>query len=192
MGVGIRSLSTCPSITRMSNSRSFDVALVKQARDGDGDAFGSLVEKIEPMLRAFFVSRIGRRSEVDDLVQNTLLRLHRGISDLNDARNLKAFTMKAAVFELQDYYRGRYSAKEHLFDPDYPPPEDDRESSAGAGVDFERVMAILSDKARTILEMREYGYRYEEIARSLDTTEAAVKMQVKRAFDKLRETFGDD
>lgn len=176
----------------MSDSRSFDAALVKQARDGNGEAFGALVEQIEPMLRAFFVSRIGRRSEVDDLVQNTLLRLHRGISDLNDARRLKSFTMKAAVFELQDYYRGRYTAKEHLIDPNHPPIMVDREPAADFDVDFERVMRVLSEKARTILEMREYGYRYEEIARSLDTTEAAVKMQVKRAFDKLRETFDDD
>ncbi len=175
----------------MSDSRSFDAALVKQARDGDGKAFAVLVEKIEPMLRAFFVSRIGRRSEVDDLVQNTLLRLHRGLSDLNDAKRLKSFTMKAAVFELQDYYRGRYSTKEHLMDPDHPPVIDERGPPADAGIDFDRVLRVLSTKARTILEMREYGYRYEEIARSLNTTEAAVKMQVKRAFDKLRETFDD-
>lgn len=177
-------------INFMSDRRSYDVALVKRAREGDGEALGALVERIEPMIRAFFVSRIGRRSEVDDLVQNTLLRLHRGISELNDARRLKSFTMRAAVFELQDYYRGRYSAKEYLYDPENPPELDPSESSAGAGVDVERVMGVLTEKARTILEMREYGYRYEEIARSLDTTEAAVKMQVKRAFDKLRDEFG--
>lgn len=175
----------------MSDSISFDVALVEQARDGDGEAFGAIVEKIEPMLRAFFTSRIGRRAEVDDLVQNTLLRLHRGISDLNDAHRLKSFAMKAAVFELQDYYRGRYSGKEHLYDPDQPPVVDATEAGTDASIDFERVMGALSEKARTILEMREYGYRYVEIARSLNTTEAAVKMQVKRAFEKLRETFDD-
>lgn len=175
----------------MSDRRSFDVALVQRARDGDGEAFGALVKKIEPMLRAFFVSRIGRRSEVDDLVQNTLLRLHRGLPELIDARKLKSFTMKAAVFELQDYYRGRYGPKEYLFDPDYPPADREEGPDAAANVDFERVMGALSEKARTILEMREYGYRYEEIARSLDTTEAAVKMQVKRAFDRLRELFDE-
>lgn len=174
----------------MSDRKSFDAALVTRARDGDGDAFDSLVGEVEPMLRAFFIARIGRRSEVDDLVQNSLIRMHRGLADLNDARRLKSFMMKAAVFELQDYYRGRYSAKERLFDPGFPPETDDEEMAAGAQVDFERVLSVLSEKARTILEMREYGYRYEEIARSLETTEAAVKMQVKRAFDKLRKTFG--
>lgn len=176
----------------MSDSRRFDVAVVEKARDGDHAALRTVLEKVEPMLRAYFTARIGRRSEVDDLVQNTLIRLHRGISDLNDVRRLKSFTMKAAVFELQDYYRGRYSAKEHLYDPDFlPTPASAPDPPAGTDYDFERVMSILSDKARTILEMREYGYPYVEIADALDTTEAAVKMQVKRAFEKLRETFGD-
>jgi RNA polymerase sigma-70 factor (ECF subfamily) len=40
------------------------------------------------------------------------------------------------------------------------------------------------------MELREYGYIYREIAQMLDTTEAAVKMQVKRAFEKMRDALG--
>lgn len=173
----------------MSGKRSFHTALVERAQQGDEHAFEELLQRVEPILRAFFISRIGRRSEIDDLVQNTHLRLLRGLSELNDPRSLKSFAMKAAVFELQDYYRGRYSAKEHLYDPDAPPLSGNDEISPGAEIDLERVLSVLSEKARRILEMREYGYRYEEIAKALDTTEAAVKMQVKRAFEKLREIF---
>jgi RNA polymerase sigma-70 factor (ECF subfamily) len=49
---------------------------------------------------------------------------------------------------------------------------------------------MLSPKAQRIIELREYGYRYREIAQMIDTTEAAIKMQVKRAFDKIRDTMG--
>ena len=45
---------------------------------------------------------------------------------------------------------------------------------------------MLSPRARYILELREYGYRYKEIADMIDTSEAAVKMQVKRAFERMR------
>ncbi len=173
----------------MAGKRRFDVQLVEDAQRGDEEAFAVLLSRIEPMLRAFFISRIGSRADVDDLVQNTLLRLHRGLADLNDPARLKSFTMKAAVYELQDYYRGRYSAKEHLFDPDRPPDHVDDVSGAGLSVDVERALGALSEHARTIMELREFGYRYEEIARKLDTTEAAVKMQVKRAFQKMRETL---
>ncbi|SRR5690554_2090226 len=168
-------------------ARRFNADLVERAQRGDADALSDLMEKLQPMLRAFFVSRLGARSEVDDLVQNSLMRLHRGLPDLNDRSALKSFVMRAAIFELQDYYRGRYAPKERLYDPTMPPDGAEESESSFAGVDAERITSVLSDKARKILEMREYGYRYEEIAASLNTTEAAVKMQVKRAFEKMRE-----
>lgn len=164
----------------------FEMEEVARAQGGDDQARALLLARLEATLRTFFTHRIGRRTEVDDLVQNTLVRVHNGLEDLRDASRLKAFAMKAALYELQDYYRGRYSAKEHLFDPEAPPVHPAAEGADGAAVDVERALAQLSPRARQIVELREYGYRYEEIARSLGTTEAAVKMQVKRAFEKMR------
>ena len=173
----------------MSKNRTFDSEMVERAKQGDAPAFEALLSRAEPMLRAFFISRIGDRTDVDDLVQNTLLRVHRGVADLKDVRQLKSFAMKAAIFELQDFYRGRYGTKELLFDPEHPPDGGMTESDAGERFDLEAALSILSEKARQIIELREYGYRYEEIAGMLKTTEAAVKMQVMRAFEKIREAF---
>lgn len=187
-------LEICPRSTIstpfMSGKRRNDRQIVEHAQQGDDEAFALLLTRIEPMLRSFFISRIGARSEVDDLVQNTFLRLHRGLPELRDNTRLKSFTMRAAIFELQDYYRGRYGPKEYLFDPDSFQDHADYEEDAGVAVDLNRAFQALSDKARTIMQLREYGFRYEEIARKLDTTEAAVKMQVKRAFEKMREALG--
>ena len=156
---------------------------------GDEDAFKAIVSRADPMLRAFFVSRIGMKTDVDDLVQNTLLRLHRGLTDLKDSQQLKSFMMKAAIFELQDFYRGRYSTRELLFDPEDPPRTGHAEIEGGERVDVEQLLSVLSEKAREIIVLREYGFRYDEIAQKLGTTEAAVKMQVMRAFEKIREIF---
>ncbi len=54
-------------------------------------------------------------------------------------------------------------------------------------MDLEKALAALSPRARRIIELREYGYRYEEIANIVGSTEAAIKMQVKRAFEKMRD-----
>lgn len=169
----------------MATTDGFDPVLVEQAQAGDERAYTRILTSLEPILRAFFIKRIGVKTEVDDLVQNTLLRVHNGLADLKDTRRLKAFAMKAALFELQDLYRGRYHAKEHLYDPGQP-PEQPREASPAAGLDVERALAVLSPKARQIMVLREYGYRYEEIAQMIGSTEAAIKMQVKRAFDRMR------
>lgn len=147
------------------------------------------MRELQRVLRAYFTKRIGRRDVVDDLVQNTLVRVHTSLDELNDTSRLKAFAMKGALFELQDYYRGRYSPKEQLVD------EEDRYERTipagppGAQIDVERALQVLSPKARRIIELREMGYLYREIAEMVDTSEAAVKMQVKRAFDKMKEAL---
>ena len=171
----------------MAYQYDFDRDLVERAQAGDDRAREDLLRRLEPMLRAFFIKRIGLKPSVDDLVQNTMLRVHGGLEALKDPHRLKAFAMKAALFELHDLYRGRYGPKESLYDPEHPPERDQgTDASAGIVVDLERALSILTPRARRILELREYGYRYQEIADVIGTSEAAIKMQVKRAFEKMR------
>lgn len=172
-----------------SSQDPFEPARVERAQAGDDRARSALLSKMEPMLRGYFIKRIGKQTEVDDLVQNTLLRVHKGLEDLEKPGSLKSFAMKAALFELQDYYRGRYDMKERLYNPEMPPDQSDPDRSGGDRIDVERALEALSPKARRIMELREYGYRYREIAQMIDTTEAAIKMQVKRAFDAMRDAL---
>ncbi len=170
----------------MTKKSVFNSHTVRQAQQGDDLARNELLEALQPLLRAFFIKRIGLKPEVDDLIQNTLLRVHRGLSHLKDPSSLRAFAMKAALFELQDMYRGRYGTKERLYDPDRAPEHSLDDSAASTRFDLEQALSTLSPKARRILELREYGYRYEEIANMIGSTEAAIKMQVKRSFARLR------
>ena len=170
----------------MAGKSVFHSEAVLRAQQGDEKARNDILGALDQILRAFFIKRIGLKPEVDDLVQNTLLRVHRGLADLKDQSSLKAFAMKAALFELQDLYRGRYSAKEMLYDPDHSPERRTNDAPGSQRIDLQKALDTLSPKARRIIELREYGYRYEEIAEMIGSTEAAIKMQVKRAFAKLR------
>lgn len=170
----------------MSSSPDPLAALVDRARAGDREAASALLEQLQPMLRGFFARRTGGRDAVDDLLQNTLVRVHRGLADLKEPGSLRAFAMKAALFELQDFYRGRYAGREASL------PEDAEHPAAPAGapglaIDLERALSTLAPRARRIMELKAMGYRYEEIAAMIDSTEAAVKMQVKRAVERLRQ-----
>lgn len=168
---------------------SFDPAQVERAQEGDERAWNELLRRLEPLLRGYFIKRIGKEMEVDDLVQNTLMRVHNGLEDLKKPGSLKSFAMKAALYELQDYYRGRYDMKESLYDPELPPQRTTDPEDRSAHVDVEKALDALSPKARRIMQLREYGYLYREIAQMLDTTEAAVKMQVKRAFETMKDAL---
>ncbi len=170
----------------MSTPREFTSAFIRKAQAGDSAALDQVLVRLRPILRTYFIRRVGLKPEVEDLVQNTMMRVYNGIRDLQKLDRFMGFAMKAALFELQDLYRGRYGGKERLYDPEEPPRMMVPPSKTGLRVDLERAMSSLTPKAREILELREYGYRYKEIADMTGTTEAAVKMQVKRAFERLR------
>jgi len=159
---------------------------VARAKAGDRSFEERLLARLRPILHTYFIKRIGLRPEVEDLIQNTLLRVHNGLKDLEYPERFMGFAMKAALYELHDLYRGRYSGRESLFDPAQPPEYATDSAASGNAVDAERALSVLSPRARQILELREYGYRYTEIADMMGTSEAAVKMQVKRAFERMR------
>lgn len=164
----------------------FSPEIILRARAGDEIARRQVFQQLQKILTAYFVRQIGRKSEVEDLVQNTLLRVHRSLPDLQQPERFKAFAMKAALFELQDLFRGRYSIREQIYDPENMPERASMPENVGLQMDLAQAMQTLSPKARQIVELRQLGYPYDEIADLIGTTEAAVKMQVKRAFERLR------
>ncbi len=176
----------------MPPSRPDDQALAElltRARAGDRQAESALMEGLQPTVRAYFFRRVGDHAELDDLIQNTLVRVFRGIQEIKDVERVRAFTLKAALFELQDLYRGRYGSREVTVAAELAEPAV-RPMRSGLNLDIERALGALTPKARRIIELKALGYRYEEIAGMVETTEAAVKMQVKRALEKLRSILG--
>ncbi|HUF09545.1 MAG TPA: sigma-70 family RNA polymerase sigma factor [Rhodothermales bacterium] len=164
----------------------FTPEFVDRIQAGDSGAEERLLARLRPILHTYFIKRVGLKPEVEDLIQNTLLRVHRGLSDLQRSDRFMGFAMKAALYELHDLYRGRYGGREVLYDPADPPKEAAGTTNSAESIDVQRALGTLSPRARQILELREYGYRYKEIADMIHTSEAAVKMQVKRAFERMR------
>lgn len=170
----------------MSNVPELSAEFVARAKAGDRNCEEQILARLRPLLHTYFIKRVGLKPEVEDLIQNTLLRVHNGFKDLEYPDRFMGFVMKAALYELHDLYRGRYSGREALFDPAVPPKHSSDDSKPASVLDAEKALSVLSPRARRILELREYGYRYKEIAEMIDSSEAAVKMQVKRAFERMR------
>jgi RNA polymerase sigma-70 factor (ECF subfamily) len=172
--------------TQVSTPEEFTADFIDRIHAGDRRAEEQLLARLRPILHTYFIKRVGLKPEVEDLIQNTLIRVHRSLPDLQQSDRFMGFAMKAALFELHDLYRGRYGGREALFDPSQPPDQASDPAGTAASIDVERALSVISPRARQILELREYGYRYKEIADMIHTSEAAVKMQVKRAFERMR------
>jgi len=172
--------------------------LLRKAQQGDQDALEVLCKELERPVRGFFWQKFRDNDIVDDLSQETYIRLLRNLTTIREPMKLRSFVTKVSIHVTQDYFRGKYREKEEELEPHVrtiPISEGvlGRESRQVAlddqtvlKVDLERALSELSDRARQIILLRAEGHKYEEISAQVGMTVSGVKMQVKRNLEKLK------
>jgi RNA polymerase sigma-70 factor (ECF subfamily) len=143
-------------------------------------------------LYRYLVGMTGDPDLAADVLQETFLRLVERPPATSG--NLKGWLFRVATNRLRDHARrGKRQAAlvargwgmESLADP---PPEPDqvvgrREGSSA----IRRALDALPVRDRTILLMREEGFRHWEIAEAVGTTTGSVGTLIARALDRVRQ-----
>jgi RNA polymerase sigma-70 factor (ECF subfamily) len=158
---------------------------------GDFDAATALIETASPQLHRFFLAQLYSRTEADDLLQETWLRIHRVRHTYRPGEPMLPWAYAIARRVRVDHFRktARTTARH----------EDVEDMSTIAGptlVDANRsdglaaMLALLSDGEREVVEMLKVaGLSLEEVARATSCTVGSVKQKAHRAYKKLRVTL---
>jgi RNA polymerase sigma-70 factor (ECF subfamily) len=174
-------------------------ALMAATQRGDGRAYARLLTAIVPVLRALARRNRVRPADVEDVVQDVLLALHRVRHTYDPDRPFLPWLAAIARRRAIDMLRreGRRGAAEAddpaLLDLQSVPPE--AEALAEAADMRGRVagaVARLPPRQRRALELvklRELSVR--EAARESGQSEGAVKVNVHRAIRAMRALLGE-
>ncbi|MFD4560302.1 sigma-70 family RNA polymerase sigma factor [Streptomyces sp. NPDC058469] len=84
-----------------------DVAVVVAARAGDPEALEHLVRGCLPLVYNIVGRALDGHSDVDDVVQDTMLRALDGLSGLEDPERFRSWLVAIAVRQVRDRWRGR-------------------------------------------------------------------------------------
>ncbi|MBO1901729.1 sigma-70 family RNA polymerase sigma factor [Leucobacter weissii] len=162
-----------------------DRILAGRAADGDTHAFGVLVRRYAPMMRAYARRILPGTAEVDDVVQDACIAAWDRLPKLEDLDRVKAWLMRITGRKAIDRIRAsRAHADIAEVDPPAPehvaPPER-VEARAGVAA-LGAALQELPDTQRECWVLREIGgYRYEEISEELDLPLPTVRGQLARA-----------
>ncbi len=192
-------------------------ALIRQARDGDSDALGRLLDQY----RAYFQilaargigARLGRRVNASDVVQQTMLEacrdfvqflgsgepelvawleriLQRNISQL--VRDHVA-TQKRAIGREQTR-DGADSSQAERFDPAAQHSSPSQRAMRGEdAIHLARALASLPEDQREAVRLRHLeGWSLAEISEHFERTPTATAGLIKRGMQKLREKLGGE
>lgn len=152
-------------------------------------------------LRAFVARRVPS-DRAEDVLQNTLLRLHDATDSLRDADRAEAWVFSIARRTIADFYRARERGPEETpvgrapaEATDEPPATDNLSGYDGPHDVHEEVLSWLRpmaeelpQKYRRPLVMADFeGRTHQEVADELGLTRSGATSRVRRARAKLRE-----
>ncbi|MEV7965820.1 sigma-70 family RNA polymerase sigma factor [Sphaerisporangium sp. NPDC088356] len=126
-----------------------DTAMVSAARDGDQQALDDLVADSLPLVYNIVGRALNGHNDVDDVVQETLLRVVRALPDLRDPKAYRSWLVAIAVRQVRDHEQDRRTAQNRRADLDTATEVPDPES------DFAAVTVLrlgLTDQRREVAE----------------------------------------
>jgi RNA polymerase sigma-70 factor (ECF subfamily) len=158
---------------------------------GDHAAYARFLENITPLLTRI-VARSLSPSDVEDVVQEILISVHKARHTYDGQRPIMPWLTSIAKFRITDHLRKHYAQRRHetvdiddLEDiiPDVTEPAIDNEY-------IEELLADVPSKHKQILMlMHMEGYTAKEVGVRLHMNESAVKVAAHRALKKIREKF---
>ena len=168
-------------------------ALMKQALNGDQRAYAEILQETSRFLRPYLAKRLSFTSEVDDLLQEILISIHKARHTYDGNRPYKPWVYAIARFRLQDYLRTHYSDHLHHADDLSEMEETLHADVTETAISYESISGEiwkLPQKQAAILQlMHQEGYTAREVAEKMGMNESAVKVAAHRAYRILRQKF---
>jgi RNA polymerase sigma-70 factor (ECF subfamily) len=166
-------------------------ALMARYQQGDFSAATDLIGRISYQLHRFFLSQSQSRTDADDLLQETWLRIHKVRHTYRQGEPALPWFYAIARHVRVDHYRKsvRTAVGERQLEAMSREVETvPKQSDPGDGLNA--LLAPLTESQREVIEMLKVaGMSLEEVARATSSSVGSVKQKVQRAYKKLRETM---
>jgi RNA polymerase sigma-70 factor, ECF subfamily len=177
-----------------------EVEWVRRVQRGDGEAYAPLVERYQRRLFSLVYRMVGRREEVEELVQEVFVKAFLAARGYNFESAFGTWLMRIAINHCYDHLRRRRASRLTYFseisEEGEQALEAGAESQATAG---ERVEADIENRElvqkllerappqdRVILTLKELeDLSVEEVADLLKLTPSTVKVRLHRARKRM-------
>ncbi len=157
--------------------------LMAMAQQGDKRAYATLLEEARSWLKSYLRRRVAP-DHLDDLVQETLVSLHRKLASYDPSRPFHPWLAAIARYRWVDHLRKLSRGDEPAVEADVAVDSD--ESAITARLSLERLFSQLPDaQARAIELVKVEGYSIAEASHASGQCESLVKVNIHRGLKKL-------
>ena len=176
-----------------------DERLVLLAKDGNLEAFNSLVDRHQSAVYSLCLRILAQPQAAEDASQETFLSAYRSL-DRFEGGNFRSWLLRIAANESKDELRRRRrkdqaASLSAIFDRDEAPIEVPDPGEGALDViqrhefasELEALlMEIPFEQRQAVLLVDVYDFQYEEVARLTGISVGTIKSRIHRGRDRLR------
>lgn len=166
-----------------------DEELMERYVAGESQAFAELFARYAPRLGALFRRALPAWVDVQDLVQQTFLQVHRARRDYQPGRPLRPWVITIALNLRRKHYRVVSRATAELVTDPAESGERGRKQLERAEREeaLHQALAKLRPNQREVLELHWFeGLPFAQVAEVTGASLSAVKVRAHRAYKALR------
>ncbi|MEZ4256466.1 MAG: RNA polymerase sigma factor [Polyangiales bacterium] len=170
-----------------------DEALMTAYVGGDMAAFRKLFDRHAPSIRALMRRGFKYQDEVEDLVQQTFLQLHRARNDYREGARVRGWLVTIALNLKRSRLRRPVRRSWGGDVDELASPVDDAAPDRALLTEHVReAIRALPEGQRRVIELHWIeGKSFPEVAKVMGASVSAVKVRAHRAYGTLREILGD-
>lgn len=140
-------------------------------------------------IRAFLHSKVSDPDEVDDLLQEIMIRSYRKLDSVQDAGSIKAWLFQVANNAIIDFYRAR-GRRPDLSEETLWYDEEQPIASEQLALCVEPFITALPESSALLLRQIDIeGVSQKELAESMELSYSTLKSRVQKARGELRGLF---
>jgi len=170
-------------------------ALIERFCRGDADAFNDLMRPWHRRLAGYLARMCGDATHADDLLQETLIRVWRGLHSYDDRKRFGSWLFTIAHHVTVDHLRRQARASCEVGDAPEAAAAADPSSELLAdelGRLLANAVAKLPEKQRRVFLLRQHGtLKFREIAELTDEPLSTVLGHMSYATEKLQRIVRD-
>ena len=174
----------------MDSDQDHDLAgLLAEGQKGDHAAYEKFLLEASVVLRRFLRRRMKDPEKAEDVLQDTLLSIHRARHTYLPGRPVGPWMYAICGHRMTDFYRWhrRVEKAEIALTEDIDPQSD--ENKRGSSV-LEALAGLPEKQQQVIKLLKVQGLSVKEVSNATGMSESSVKVTAFRGYESIRQIFG--
>ncbi|MFN3604534.1 MAG: sigma-70 family RNA polymerase sigma factor [Leptonema sp. (in: bacteria)] len=166
--------------------------LLLQSLKGNQLAYKTFLEELISILKKYFSKKIQNQTDVDDLIQETLISIHKALHTFDKSLPLYKWVYTIAYYKYIDYIRKNSKIKKNEIQWETfteIPTKLEKEAilSYENANRIESVLNLLTNKEKKIFQLLKIEkFSIREAAKELNVSEGALKVAAHRVYKKIK------